>query len=65
VKLANNLFKLGINVQPIIYPAVEERAARLRFFLTSTHTEQQIRETIITLRNELNKLRHNPIYKLS
>jgi len=25
----------GINVQPIIYPAVEEKAARLRFFLSA------------------------------
>jgi len=65
VKLANNLFKLGINVQPIIYPAVEERAARLRFFLNFSHTEEQIKETIITLRNELKKLKYNPIYKFS
>ncbi|OLD07947.1 MAG: hypothetical protein AUI90_08200, partial [Deltaproteobacteria bacterium 13_1_40CM_3_69_14] len=39
----------GINVQPILYPAVEETAARLRFFCTATHTEQQIRETVQVL----------------
>lgn len=33
----------GINVQPIVHPAVEEASARLRFFVTSTHTEEQIR----------------------
>ncbi|MFN4312616.1 MAG: aminotransferase class I/II-fold pyridoxal phosphate-dependent enzyme [Ferrovibrio sp.] len=41
-KLSNRLFERGINVQPIIYPAVEEKAARLRFFLNSQHTEQQL-----------------------
>lgn len=42
-KLSQSLFAKGINVQPIIHPAVEERAARLRFFLTSQHTEEQVR----------------------
>jgi 8-amino-7-oxononanoate synthase len=41
-KLSNQLFERGINVQPIVYPAVEEKAARLRFFLSSLHTSQQI-----------------------
>jgi len=44
-------------VQPIVYPAVEERAARLRFFITSLHTEQQIRYTIDALTEELAALR--------
>jgi 8-amino-7-oxononanoate synthase len=42
VRWANALFAAGIHVQPIIHPAVEERAARLRFFLTSAHTPAQI-----------------------
>ncbi|HQR04666.1 MAG: aminotransferase class I/II-fold pyridoxal phosphate-dependent enzyme [Proteobacteria bacterium] len=41
-KIFNQLFENGINVQPIIYPAVEERAARLRFFVSCQHTEAQI-----------------------
>ncbi|HNC27656.1 MAG TPA: 8-amino-7-oxononanoate synthase, partial [Accumulibacter sp.] len=41
--LSNQFFEAGINVQPIIYPAVEEKAARLRFFLSAMHSEQQIR----------------------
>jgi 8-amino-7-oxononanoate synthase len=49
VKLSNRLFEQGINVQPITYPAVEERAARLRFFLTSQHTEAQISTTVEAL----------------
>jgi 7-keto-8-aminopelargonate synthetase-like enzyme len=40
------LFDRGVNVQPIIPPAVPERSARLRFFLTSEHTEAQIDRTI-------------------
>jgi len=46
VKLSNHLFERGINVQPIIYPAVEEKAARLRFFLSNLHTEVQIRHAL-------------------
>lgn len=48
-KLSNALFERGINVQPIVYPAVEEKAARLRFFLSSMHTKQQIGSTLSTL----------------
>ncbi|MEN1679005.1 MAG: aminotransferase class I/II-fold pyridoxal phosphate-dependent enzyme [Planctomycetota bacterium] len=44
--LSHALFDEGINVQPIMYPAVEEAAARLRFFVTATHTEEQIRKTV-------------------
>jgi 8-amino-7-oxononanoate synthase len=45
-RLSNQLFERGINVQPIIYPAVEEKAARLRFFLCTLHTSHQIGHTI-------------------
>lgn len=45
VWLSAALFKEGINVQPIIHPAVEERQARLRFFITSGHTAEQITKT--------------------
>ena len=56
VKLANNLLQHGIHVQPIIYPAVEEGLARLRFFICSSHTEEQIRYTVETLAREFSKL---------
>ncbi|KAI3590497.1 Palmitoyltransferase-like protein [Cupriavidus sp. U2] len=46
---ANALFDQGINVQPIFYPAVEEKAARLRFFICSTHTPEQISATVDAL----------------
>jgi 8-amino-7-oxononanoate synthase len=64
VKLSNVLLENGINVQPIIYPAVEERAARLRFFLCASHTETQIEQTIGILAKELKKLKHSPIFNL-
>jgi 7-keto-8-aminopelargonate synthetase-like enzyme len=57
LQLSRRLFQRGINVQPILYPAVEESAARLRFFVTSTHTEQQIRHTVDLVDEELKKLR--------
>ena len=46
VTLSDRLFKRGINVQPIIHPAVPERSSRLRFFMTSEHTPEQIAEDI-------------------
>jgi 7-keto-8-aminopelargonate synthetase-like enzyme len=44
--LSTELGKQGLNVQPITYPAVEEGEARLRFFITSAHTPDQIRHAI-------------------
>ncbi|GGO79492.1 polyketide synthase [Marinobacterium nitratireducens] len=46
VRLSNMLLKRGINVQPIVYPAVEEKLARLRFFISCAHTEEQIDATV-------------------
>ncbi|MBN1851173.1 MAG: hypothetical protein JW829_00555, partial [Pirellulales bacterium] len=53
---SHRLFLRGINVQPILYPAVEEKAARLRFFITCTHTEAQIRETVAATAEEWAKI---------
>ena len=55
VRLSHALFERGINVLPILYPAVPEKAARLRFFLSSGHTEEQIRETVRALKEEFAK----------
>ncbi len=57
VKLSNTLLDLGINAAPIIYPAVDERAARLRFFLSSEHSDDQIRQTVQVAARELERLR--------
>ncbi|GJD31656.1 8-amino-7-oxononanoate synthase [Methylobacterium adhaesivum] len=56
VTLSDRLFKRGINVQPIIHPAVPERASRLRFFITSEHTPEQIRETVDAVAEELHEI---------
>jgi len=48
-KLSQQLFEQGINVQPIIHPAVEERAARLRFFISFSHDISQISKIIALL----------------
>jgi 8-amino-7-oxononanoate synthase len=55
LEISKALFARGVNVQPIVYPAVEESAARLRFFLTSLHSEEQIRYTIDAMGEELAK----------
>ncbi len=56
LRLSRALFDRGVNVQPILYPAVEESKARLRFFITSLHTEEQIRLTVETVAEELAKI---------
>jgi len=43
------LYEAGISALPIIYPAVPEKLARLRFFLTSEHTPEQIDRAVDTL----------------
>ena len=55
-RLSQALFEQGINVQPILYPAVPEKSARLRFFLTCAHTEAQIDKTIACLAREMGRL---------
>jgi 8-amino-7-oxononanoate synthase len=57
VRLSLALLELGINVQPIIYPAVAEDAARLRFFITYSHGEEQFRATIPHVAQQLERLR--------
>lgn len=49
LQLADQLFKHGIIAQPVIYPIVAQEQARLRFFITYTHTKKQIRSTVETI----------------
>ncbi|MGK7893606.1 MAG: aminotransferase class I/II-fold pyridoxal phosphate-dependent enzyme [Xenococcus sp. (in: cyanobacteria)] len=56
IQLSQNLFKIGINVPFMIHPSVPHNEARLRFFVTCNHTEEQIRFTVKTLARELKKL---------
>jgi 8-amino-7-oxononanoate synthase len=55
-RLAEALFRRGIEVHPILYPAVQENSARLRFFLSSLHTEEQVRAAVAALGEELEAL---------
>jgi len=55
-RLSEALFRRKINVQPIVYPAVQERSARLRFFISSEHTEAQIHMAVEALAEELRRL---------
>ncbi|MEU9144220.1 aminotransferase class I/II-fold pyridoxal phosphate-dependent enzyme [Streptomyces sp. NPDC048349] len=56
LQLAQALFRQGISVNPILYPAVPEEMARLRFFLTCDHTPDQIRYAVTALERELRRL---------
>ena len=56
VRLSTQLFDKGINVQPILYPAVQEKAARLRFFISCEHTDEQIEHTLTILAEESKRL---------
>lgn len=61
IQLSKALSARGINVKPIIYPGVQDSAARLRFFITCTHTVEQIRLTVDTLVEELTKIQCNQL----
>ena len=56
--LSHQLSQRGINVYPILHPAVEEKKARLRFFITSMHTEEQIRKTVKCCKEEYDRIRN-------
>ena len=45
-QLSAALFERGINVQPMVAPSVPNDQARLRFFVSSQHTEAEIRDTV-------------------
>ncbi|MCB9676639.1 MAG: aminotransferase class I/II-fold pyridoxal phosphate-dependent enzyme [Alphaproteobacteria bacterium] len=55
--LSQRLIEQGVNVQPIVYPAVADDAARLRFFLSSTHTEDQLRHSAELVATTLARVR--------
>ena len=55
--LSNRLLAKDINALPIIFPAVPEKSARIRFFITSEHTEEQIVRAVETTATELEAMR--------
>ena len=56
VLLSQELYHRGINVQPVIYPAVPAKSARLRFFITAQHSRDDIDTAIGILVEEIGKL---------
>ena len=55
-RLAGAMFGRGINVQPILYPAVPENSARLRFFVSCQHSEEDIQQAVNALKEEFHRL---------
>ncbi len=57
LRLSKALYDRGINVQPILRPAVPENAARLRFFITVNHTRAQVRSVVDAVAEEMKAIR--------
>lgn len=51
--LSQALFRRGIYVMPVAFPAVKEGTARLRFFISASHTEEQVRMALDAVAEEL------------
>ncbi|HTZ38409.1 MAG TPA: aminotransferase class I/II-fold pyridoxal phosphate-dependent enzyme, partial [Stellaceae bacterium] len=60
-QLAQALFARGVNVHPILYPAVPERAARLRFFVGAGHAEAQLRDSAGAVIEEARRIAADPV----
>ena len=56
LKLSKAMLARGVNVQPILHPAVEESASRLRYFITARHNQRQLRHTVRAMVEELEKI---------
>jgi 8-amino-7-oxononanoate synthase len=53
VVLSQKLVARGVNAVPIIPPGVPEKAARLRFFISATHTADQIAQAVAIVAEEI------------
>jgi 8-amino-7-oxononanoate synthase len=56
VVLSQKLLERGINVLPVLYPAVPAKASRLRFFLTAMHTEDEMKSALDATAEELENM---------
>jgi 8-amino-7-oxononanoate synthase len=56
VVLSQKLLERGINVLPVLYPAVPAKASRLRFFLTAMHTESEMKTALDATAEELQSM---------
>jgi 7-keto-8-aminopelargonate synthetase-like enzyme len=62
--LSRAMLARGVDVMPILHPAVEENATRLRFFITSQHTAEELHYTADVLIEELEKINPAVINRL-
>jgi 8-amino-7-oxononanoate synthase len=56
IRLSQALLRQGIDALPMVYPAVPDNSARLRFFVNCTHTREQIRFALDAVATELEAL---------
>ncbi|MBI2717571.1 MAG: aminotransferase class I/II-fold pyridoxal phosphate-dependent enzyme, partial [Rhizobiales bacterium] len=62
VILSQRLLARGYNVVPIIFPGVAENQSRLRFFITSRHTADQMAGVLDAVAEELPRIRQAPSF---
>jgi 8-amino-7-oxononanoate synthase len=62
VILSQRLLERGYNLFPAIFPGVAENQARLRFFMTSRHSIEQIEGVIDAIATELPGIRSGPSF---
>ena len=62
VILSERLLARGYNIVPAIFPGVAENQARLRFFMTSGHSVEQIQGVVDAVADELQKVRRSPSF---
>jgi 7-keto-8-aminopelargonate synthetase-like enzyme len=60
-RLSQALLARSVNVQPILHPAVPERSARLRFFISAEHDMSQIDAVTHLLAEEFVRCRNQPV----
>ncbi len=60
LRLAERLLQRGYNAFPIVPPGVPEQSARLRFFISSEHTVEDIEGAVVAAREELTQLERAP-----
>jgi 8-amino-7-oxononanoate synthase len=56
LRLSQFILRQGIDALPMVYPAVPDNSARLRFFVNCTHTSEQIRFALDVVARELEAL---------
>ena len=56
IRLTERLLRHGVNALPIIYPAVPLKTDRVRFFITSEHTREQLLHAARVTREQLDGL---------